>query len=102
IGAVVKPLEPITQEQIDNTPILDEAGLLITRKQLVANGKAYSWGDLGIVRIETRLGFHHLMVSAKGATDMVMAFQTRDNGLLGQMRAAINRVAEIRGAQRQI
>jgi hypothetical protein len=93
------------------TPLLDGPGIVITPTHLAVPGRAFAWKSLRLVRVIrvgnvfTRLFSKerrkcHLMVSTKAEPSLVSIFESEDEALVKRVEEAINRVAEVLGAQR--
>ena len=95
------------------SPILDEQGIVITRTHLTVPGMRFKWGDLGTVRIVkkknlmarligVRLSKFDLIVSTKADPAPVSIFQTQDIGFKERIEQAIDHVAKLLGGQREL
>jgi hypothetical protein len=84
-------------------PLLDENGLAITLRHVMAAGKYLKWRNLGIVRI-MRNGdppTFSLMISTKKNPALFSFFETQDPELVRKTQTAIDTVARHLGAKKE-
>ena len=91
------------------SPLLEESGIVITRSHLTVPGRTLSWESVDLVRVfgpgnlvssPGQRRKYQIMVSTRTEPVLVSIFETEDNALMKRVEEAIKQVAEILGARK--